>query len=186
MVHCTHTFNANGQQFSVSFDNKRVLNSFIKCVDKMTSFSSNTDTIILKLREEKTNMAKDIYELEKKFNSHKEKMIELEKLIAETKKKTQIIKRTSNKFETTESNIFEGYIIHNKNNHIALEPPKGTENQEIELTPTYSQEWTPVIKGKYWNDGKYHFFPKNTKLHVEMSIEDLQEDMMKLGAVQSI
>ena len=77
---------------------------------------------------------------------------------------------------------FEGWEIHEKYGHIALKPPEEHKREEVILTPSMSILWQPEIKGHYWNDGMYHFFPKKTKQSCEVSEYDLCKNFKMLGA----
>jgi len=60
--------------------------------------------------------------------------------------------------------------------------PPCTNRKLVELTPTFVQEWSPIIQGIYWNDGKYSFFPQNTKIHMQMTVDDIASNFQSLGA----
>tara|TARA_B100001094_G_scaffold286671_1_gene301686 strand:+ start:447 stop:1076 length:630 start_codon:yes stop_codon:yes gene_type:complete len=193
-----HEFNVSGVQCEITFTDKRTLNSFVKCLEKATNFTSNIDAVMNKHIQEKVELSTTVYQLEKQIEDLKNQIIEMKRTIEEqtplTNDSTESfiihpsgvglisIPQVSEKKPEKISKIFQGWKIYDKNSHIALEPPSGTPRQEIEITPTYSQEWNPIIKGTYWNDGKYHFFPQNTKIHMKMTTEDVVEDMKKLGA----
>lgn len=73
------------------------------------------------------------------------------------------------------------FKIVQKYDHVALLPPNNIK-EEIEIYPEFQFTWNPVMKGKYWNDGMYHFFPMKSKINVELSIEDIISNLKQNGA----
>lgn len=105
--------------------------------------------------------------------------------------KAKSIKRESKTQETsTEISVetpqqFEGFTICDENDHVSLKPPKDyvhNKGDYYTLEPTIMVPWTPEFTGKYWNDGKIHFFPKKTKLSTEFSNEDIAKNLKLMGA----
>ena len=95
------------------------------------------------------------------------------------------------KQQTTEPNeeslvqdphIFEGWTITENCDHVGLKPPENTQREIVTLNPVFSVKWSPTFTGKYWNDGKYHFYPKKTKLSVEFTKEDIIDNFVSMGA----
>ena len=95
--------------------------------------------------------------------------------------KSKLLPWIINENETLKE-TFEGWEIHEKYGHIALKPPEEHKREEVILTPSMSILWQPEIKGHYWNDGMYHFFPKKTKQSCEVSEYDLCKNFKMLGA----
>ena len=90
----------------------------------------------------------------------------------------------SYKNEVTESEtptMLKGFEIVKTYDHVAMKPPNDT-CEEIEIFPTFQYTWTPALKGHYWNDGLYHFFPKNKRINASLSIEDIVQNMVENGA----
>ena len=83
-------------------------------------------------------------------------------------------------------NTFVGWEIQNKGDQVLLKPPESHTRENIELMPDMSVSWNPVLKGSYWNDGMYHFFPKKTKLSAEFTNEDIVENFAKMGAIECV
>jgi len=108
--------------------------------------------------------------------------------------KAKSIKRESKVEEPTETATeidvitpqqFDDFTICDENGHVSLKPPKDyvhNKGDYYTLEPTIMVHWTPQFTGKYWNDGKIHFFPKKTKLSTEFSNEDIANNLKLMGA----
>lgn len=89
---------------------------------------------------------------------------------------------SSSEFRSMTPDILDGFKIVNKFDHIALIPPNSTK-EEIEITPTFQYTWSPTLKGRYWNDGMYHFFPIKSQIKMSMTVQDIVQNMLDNGAV---
>ena len=104
---------------------------------------------------------------------------------AKTIKREPKVEETSTKIDVITPRQFEGFTICDENGHVSLKPPKDyvhNKGDYYTLEPTIMVPWTPEFTGKYWNDGKIHFFPTKTKLSTEFSNEDIAHNLKLMGA----
>lgn len=79
--------------------------------------------------------------------------------------------------------FLNNYEIVNKYDHIALKPiDEKYKGGTIELDATFQYTWEPTLTGKYYNDGMFHFYPKNSIIKVNMSNEDIINNLVMNGA----
>lgn len=82
---------------------------------------------------------------------------------------------------STPKKVLDDFKVIEKNGHICLIPPNDVK-EDIEITPTFEYDWSPVLKGNYWNDGKYRFYPKKSQIKVNLSCEDIIRNLVENGA----
>ena len=93
--------------------------------------------------------------------------------------------KEATEIEVTTPQQFKGFTICDEYGHVSLKPPKNYQHNKGDyytLEPTLMIPWNPEFIGKYWNDGKIHFFPKKTKLSTGFSNEDIARNLKLMGA----
>lgn len=85
-------------------------------------------------------------------------------------------------------NVLNPHYLNNfeivqKYDHVALKPLDPTlKGGSIELDVSFQYTWEPTLTGKYYNDGMFHFYPKKSNIKVNMSCEDIIDNLVMNGA----